>query len=265
MEGPLGTKDIEGPDVSEHFVKSSGSTGGHELLGPDPQSITVPNEVISLLHRADALLAEKLDGALGVDVLESELTDVIKWCERPAAEMARRVLDKPKELLPHHLCPQLFAFLMQLQTNGYKARTLASLRRSEDPQAKKKLATLQYNLDFRVITVISLLARMRNQFAIPPIIMMRSIDRQYYNTTRTDWEMMAKERFVLFPKTVTTALRANKDWLPNPFPEQDLPVSVEYAMCIHDNKEWRFPYKWERILKDGTKIENPLYHTVTSK
>ena len=59
MEGLLGTKDIEGPDVSEHCVKSSGSTGGHELLGPDPQSITVPNEVISLLHRADALLAAR--------------------------------------------------------------------------------------------------------------------------------------------------------------------------------------------------------------
>ena len=180
----------------------------------------------------------------------------------PLKDMVLHVLEKPDELVPSDVCPTLWKLLTSLQMGPYKQRRHRTLGASKDPADSRKLEKLQRKQRLQVVGVLSQIAMMRDQRANPPWIVMRSIDRIYQGTSESDWEMMTRERLLVDPTGLRRALKHHSDWRPTPFGSMD-EVSTEYTLMAHDNKEWRFPYKWERVI-NGELIQNPIYHTVTS-
>lgn len=241
-------------------VPSGPATADGKLPAIETDATTA--SLVTLVSQAAGLLDEATALTNHPDSLVGELGQFINWCSVPLKLMVRHVLENPEDLVPKDACPNLYALLDRLQSNEYKRKRQRHLELSEKVEDEQKLVQLRRKLRLQVVAVLSQLAMMRDQRANPPWIVMRSIDRLYQGTSQSDWEMLTRERLLVDRTGLRRAMTHVKDWRPTPFGDMD-EISPEYTLVAHDNKEWRLCYKWERWI-NGKKIENPIYHTVTS-
>lgn len=221
--------------------------------------------LFALCNQARELVDEPVRHEINVKTLEADLDAFVAWCSLPLPLMVRQVLDHPKNLIPADVCPILHDVLVHLQRCPYKrakSRQLANLN-----EGKRESQKYESKLRMQIVSMLSHLAKCRNERANPPWMVMRSIERIYHGMPESDWEGLTKERLLVDRTGLRRAMRAVSDWRPEPsFCTDDRDyVSTEYTLIAHDNKEWRLCYKWERLDSNGKLQINPWYHSVTSE
>lgn len=254
--------DVDDNVPTKHASECFSTVFTHDSQGLDPQSGPITAELYDMCQEAYAVMTEGIASSIDKTTLDKELSAYVAWCRVPMQDMLLYTLTNPQEYLPRHVCPHLWEILAGLQRGPYKTRKLHSLMGRD----AKQLAEYEGKLDMQLVSLISQLARMRDIRSMPPWIVQRSVHRLWCGTNSKDWEMMTMERLTCSKKATQKALYECRDWLPEPFDDEDDVVSTEYAIFIHDNKEWKLidGNKWERC-KEGSKdiLKTPLYHTVT--
>ena len=229
------------------------------------------------MMRALCIEAEGLLG-LAQEVMEktsrirNELQGCIEAWSMPDREAMEHILTNPEEILPEG-CEQLAEHVRELAEHSYsvamRASTYQKQGRDNAKVAEHKRAW-QHTDRLRVANTIGSLARQKDQRAVPPLVLMRSIDKLYACCNSHQWSRECKEQSIL-SKSATERYLSKARWFrPTPIfgPESAVPhdteVSKVYSYCAYDNLEFTMPVEFERIKK-GELVKSTLLHTVTSK
>ena len=206
-------------DMESHSRASTGLPGRATVVGKGESGEIDPGlqTLFDLCNRARDLMDDPKRDIINIDMLADDLEAYIKWCSVPLQDMVRQVLENPKELIPEHVCPTLVEVMRQLQRNEYKSKRLRHLHAHVmTRENREELSKYTAKLELQIVSLVSQMAKARNERANPPWIVMRSIDRLYHGTSESDWEGLTRERLLVDRTGLRRAMRAVKGWRPEP-------------------------------------------------
>ena len=95
--------------MESHSRASTGLPGRATVVGKGESGEIDPGlqTLFDLCNRARDLMDDPERAIINVDMLAGDLEAYIKWRSAPLQDMVRKVLEKPKELIPEHVCPTL--------------------------------------------------------------------------------------------------------------------------------------------------------------
>ena len=211
-----------------------------ELLKQDPDSI----DALAETHRKELFeYARKLQKTPKEDVYASELPETVNQKYRP-----------PKSLV------ELFYNMFY---NRYDEEIANEWRQRGGEVTPEKRQEHQARRMKQATVLVEVLARHRNQHAMPPGIMQDSIERLYQGTRESDWLSQTRQKKVLAPNTTRKLVRT----LSSQFKLRvDFDVSKHLAVHCRDNLEFWLKVKFAGYEADKkTKKESELLHTVTGE
>ena len=210
-----------------------------------------------LMQRAYTQLMGSDYGSLrsDVDALSSHIAAI------PMRERVLQVLDNEVETwMPHHLAERLRGVMRGLTHNTHDER----FERKHSSKITKEM-TVQHRAkrDMARDSLIAHLLRLRHFRATPPVVIMDSIERLYFGTTKPDWAAQSKQRKLLSRQGTVDAVMSICPYTP------PKPAGREYQSQIvvqsMDNLEFWLRVKFSGFDKQGNKVQSELLHTVTGE
>jgi hypothetical protein len=250
----------------EDFSTSHGGDGSAE--GPGTANETDPRveaQLALLICEASALLQRSTEDAVDTETIKEEL----------ASLSAHYAAQKPEETLvacletgsidcQNDMAPHLMAFIEGVTGTGYQERQVSKLRQDGGDKLQKWSAKRQVG----IAAVLSAMMRQVRQAALPPQVLLRSVQHLHYGTNRSHWRLQCSEKHVasetLTERLVEKATQIYKPWNSAFGRTEDL--EEEYRLVVADNFElWTRKTHKQRLDAEGDLLVATVFHTVTSK
>ena len=214
---------------------------------------------------------EHIETSSSTTACRSELDYLVaKYSSLTVQEKCLQILEHPGDMLEMENVGEITDFIHK--TTASKRRTDMERRTyriaDRDNFAVEEQKT-KYKLKMMVkeASLVSTLARFRDQRCTPPVTIMRSLENLRGCVNKTVWERQCAENYVLSRNLTAKIADSLSWWREKPSFVIDSPeesVSTIYSYTVSDNLEFYLPCSYER-MKDGTMQKKELLHTVTSE
>ena len=195
---------------------------------------------------------------------QGDMRDMVQWGKRPTYDMMVDCLESPTTLLPPDgSCASLVAHLHTLTDNYYKRRNrqkTRNLKNRDNVKAEAAKVRHQAKLDLQDASLASLICRLRNSKAMPPLAIMRGLDNMFLGMPKKIWARQSQEGYAASETFIDRALDQIKDWKPMP----EFPIYRTISLLIEDNLEFYLKVPEERMI-GGVLKKSSLLHTTTSE
>lgn len=262
---PPGVNDPGGGSL-EDFSTSHGGDGSAE--GPGTANDTDPRvqaQLAMLLCEASALLQRSTADAVDTETIKKELASLsAHYAAQKPEETLVACLDSGSVDCQNDIAPHLMAFIERVTGTGYQERQVSKLRQTKSDKLHKWSAKRQVG----IAAVLSALMRQVRQAALPPQVLLRSVQHLHYGTNRSHWRLQCSEKQVasetLTESLVEKASKIYKPWNSAFGTKEDL--EEEYRLVVADNFElWTRKTHKQRLDAEGDLLLATVLHTVTSK
>ena len=150
-----------------------------------------------------------------------------------------------------------------LTDNCYKSRSRCKTRNlTNRDNVKYETAKVGHKakLDLQDASLASLICRLRNSKAMPPLAIMRGLDNMFLGMPKKIWARQSQEGYAASETFIDRALDQIKDWKPMP----EFPIYRTISLLIEDNLEFYLKVPEERMI-GGVLKKSSLLHTTTSE